>query len=173
MQKCTLLLFISLFVLNNLVLAHSIQFDITKDAPVVSINAYYSRTSPVANAGINIYAPGEKQPYQRGRTDKQGYFAFLPSSEGDWIFEIDDQHGHRDKVTISIDEVFMKGEPKVEESPKEKTKESPAIPVEPDKTKGASGIPTIYKLLIGLALIFGITGIYYGLRARQSLKKRD
>ncbi|MFO8001517.1 MAG: hypothetical protein R6U46_09745 [Marinilabilia sp.] len=171
MTKSILIFFLSVFVLNNPVMAHSTHTEVTKHAPLVSVNAYYSQTSPVAGADVIIFAPGEDQPYQTGQTDSRGYFAFVPSAAGDWIFEIDDEQGHKKRVSISVDEAFLKGGDHVEESPKDKSEESPDALTEEDKTGAPSGIPFVYKLLFGLALIFGITGIYYGMRARQSLKK--
>ncbi|MFW6370725.1 MAG: hypothetical protein ACOC10_05905, partial [Bacteroidota bacterium] len=52
------------------------------------------------------------------------------------------QHGHRNKVTISIDEDFLKGETKAENPPAEKPEESTTTPAEDDQT----GSPATYPL---------------------------
>ena len=173
MVRSTLMVIVGLFVLGPLASAHSIQFEIKKHAPVVSVKAFFSQTSPLASASVNIYAPGEDQPYQTGRTDKRGFFAFVPSVAGDWVLEIDDEQGHRHKANISIDENFIKGITAEEESPEDEGDETAAAPVMEEKTVSHGGIPLFYKIIFGLALIFGITGIYYGVRARQSAGKTE
>lgn len=164
---------VAFFVLGQIASAHSIQFDIKKHAPVVSVNAFFSQTSPLAGTSVNIYAPGEDQPYQTGQTDRRGFFAFVPSVAGDWVFEIDDEQGHRHKANISIDENFIKGITAGEESPEDEAEETAAAPVAEEETISPAGIPLFYKIIFGLALIFGITGIYYGVRAKQSTEKTE
>lgn len=183
MSKFVSILFISLFVLNASSFGHSIQVDIIRHAPVVSVKASYSPTSPVADTGVNVYEPDKDQPYQTGHTDQQGYFIFLPATSGNWIFEIDDQHGHKKRTTISIDENFIKGvaaeqvlrEEREEESSVNTVKEAkePATPSPEEKAGSIADMPFVFKLISGLALIFGVTGIYYGMSSRKLLKKRD
>ncbi len=150
--------------------AHSINFEVTRHAPAVSVNAYFSRTSPLAGAGVVIFAPGEDQPYQTGRTDRQGFFVFIPSLAGDWVFEIDDERGHRDRVNISIGESFIFGGPGEKGFADDDPDESYALPVE-EETVSTAGIPFFYRIVFGLSLIFGITGVFYGIRAKQSASK--
>ncbi|MBS3808318.1 MAG: hypothetical protein KGY60_12500 [Bacteroidales bacterium] len=144
-----------------------------KHAPVVSVKAYFSQASPLASASVNIYAPGEDQPYQTGRTDRRGFFAFVPSVAGEWIFEIDDEQGHRHQANIIIDKNFIKGMAAEEEPPEDEADKTAATPVAEEETDSPAGIPLFYKILFGLALIFGITGIYYGVRAKQSAEKTE
>jgi nickel transport protein len=171
MKKFILVFFFSLFVLNNSVSAHSIHVEVTKHAPFVSVNTYYSKISPATNVSVSIFAPGENQPYQTGKTDRQGYFVFAPSVAGDWVFEIDDETGHKNKISIAIGDDFIDGGTGVEAPLEENAEESSATPVREKGDISIAKIPFIYKLLFGLALIFGLTGIYYGARSRQSLKK--
>lgn len=184
MSKFVSILFFSLFVVNPSVFGHSIQIDITRHAPLVSVKASYSPTSPLADVGIKVYAPEEDHPFQTGHTDKQGYFVFYPTTPGNWVYEIDDQHGHKKRTTISIDENFLKGvsgkrksreegeeEKSSVETVKEEKKTAPPSPEE--KTTSIAEMPFVYKLILGLALIFGVTGFYYGMSSRKSLKKRD
>ena len=173
MARSIPMIIVALFVLGPAAYAHSIQFEIKKQAPVVSVHAFFSETSPLAGSSVTIYAPGEDQPYQTGQTDRQGFFAFVPSVAGEWVLEIDDGHGHMHEANISIDENFMKGGTAGEESPKDEGEESDAAPVMGEKTVSPAGIPLFYKIIFGLALIFGITGIYYGVRAKQSAAKTE
>ncbi|TVR68848.1 MAG: hypothetical protein EA408_13105 [Marinilabiliales bacterium] len=160
------------FALGATAAAHSINFEVTRHAPAVSVNAYFTRTSPLAGASIVVYAPGQDQPYQTGRTDRQGYFSFIPSVAGDWVFEIDDGRGHRDRLEISVGESFISGVYE-EEAAADEQEEVPAGPVVETEVVSPAGIPMFYRIIFGLALIFGITGIFYGIRARQSASKTE
>ena len=173
MSRSTFIIIAALFALEPIVSAHSIHFEITRHTPVVSVNAYFTRTSPLAGANVVIYAPGGDQPYQTGQTDRRGFFVFLPSVAGEWVFEIDDKQGHRNRVTISVDESFINGLTTNEVSPKEEAEESYNPPVLEEETASPGRIPLFYRVLSGLALIFGITGIFYGIRAKQSAAKKE
>ena len=173
MARSILMVIVGLFMLGPAASAHSIQFEINKQAPVVSVHAFFSETSPLAGSSVNIYAPGEDQPYQTGQTDKRGFFAFVPSVPGDWVLEIDDGQGHMHKANISIDENFIKRNNPGGESQEDEAEESGAEPVMGEETVSSAGIPLFYKVIFGLALIFGITGIYYGMRAKQSATKNE
>lgn len=173
MVKPTLMLMVALFALGSTAAAHSIHLEITRNAPLVSVQANFSKTSPMVDAGVVIYAPGADQPYQTGRTDRRGFFTFMPSVAGDWVFEVDDDRGHRKRVNISVDESFISGLT-AEEEPQEGAAE------EDDTEPGAEEEPLIsanthffYRLVTGLALIFGISGIFYGIRTRQSATKKE
>lgn len=165
------ILVFSLFVLSYSVSAHSVHVEATKNAPFVSVNTYYSKTSPAKDVSVSIYAPDENQPYQTGKTDRQGNFVFVPSVAGDWILEIDDNQGHKNKINIAVGEDFINGNTGVETPPEEKAEESFAKPAKEEENISIADIPFIYKLLFGLALIFGLTGFYYGVRSKQLLKK--
>lgn len=173
MLKPTLVLMVALFALGITAGAHSIHIEVTRNAPVVSTHAWFSRTAPVADAVVAIYAPGSDQPYQTGRTDKRGFFAFVPSVAGDWIFEVDDQRGHRKKVNISVDEGFISGFAEEEESPEDAAAEEGATPVVKEEALKPYGTGFYYRLITGLALIFGLSGIFYGIRTRQSAIKKE
>ncbi len=172
MLKSTLLVFAAFIASGLTAAAHSINFEVERHAPAVSVHSYFTRTSPLAGASVVIYAPGEDQPYQTGRTDRRGFFVFVPSVAGDWVFEIDDERGHRDRLEISIDENFVRGVTGREELPEEEAEDHYAEPAEKE-TVSAARIPFFYRVVFGLALIFGITGVFYGIRAKQSASKTE
>ncbi len=173
MSRATLMFIAVFFATALTAAAHSINFEITRHAPVVSVNAYFTRTSPLAGASVLVYAPGQDQPYQTGRTDRQGFFAFIPSVAGDWVFEIDDERGHRDRLEISVTGGFISGVPEEEADIADEQEEVPAEPVAEEETVSPAAIPFFYRVVFGLALIFGITGIFYGIRARQCASKTE
>ncbi len=173
MSRSTLLVIVAFFAMGLTAAAHSINFEITKHAPLVSVNAYFTRASPLADASVVIYAPGQDQPYQTGRNDRQGFFVFVPSLAGDWVFEIDDERGHRDRVEVSIDENFITGVTAEKETPEDEAEESYVAPVVEEETISPVSIPFFYRVVFGLALLFGITGVFYGIRAKQSASKME
>lgn len=173
MIKPTLILMAALFALGTTAAAHSIHLEITRSAPLISVQASFSKTSPMADAGVVIYAPGSDQPYQTGRTDKRGFFAFVPSVAGDWSFEVDDERGHRKMVNISIDQSFISGLAAAEESPEDVAAEKDAAPGVEEETLKPYGTGFYYRLVTGLALIFGVSGIFYGIRARKTAINKE
>jgi nickel transport protein len=142
---------------NSGALAHVINFETSVTPPVVVVNAYFTATSPVGEALVEIFAPGNERPYQTGRTDQSGNFAFLPDRPGEWSLSIDDERGHIDMVIVTVTDSFFVAAPAAEFSK-----------VSPEK-----GLSNLYRALFGLTLIFGLTGIIYGLKAKQALKRKD
>ncbi len=177
--------------------AHSIRFDVTEHPPVVTVHAYFSMTSPVADASVEVFAPGRDVAYQHGRTDRAGYFAFVPSGTGEWIVRVDDERGHRGRTVVRITDAFFQPEqaeevladpaagarsaddspagaqsaddmPSAASASEDRAGRTPATGESPDQTSAYSmdDIPLGYRILLGLALIFGVTGFWYGIKAR-------
>jgi hypothetical protein len=143
-------------------LAHGVTVDVSIEGGVVILGVSYSPTQPLADASVIIYSPAEPEnEWQTGRTDKTGHFAFVPDAKGEWSIIIDDQKGHMKKTTIA----FTPDLP--EES--EITEETLTKPVDP----AGNGLNTTHKIVIGLALFIGITGLFYGLKARQEGKQSN
>ncbi len=153
-----IILYLVLFLCSSAtVMAHAINFETSVRPPVVVVNAYFTATSPVGEALVEIFAPGNEQPYQTGRTDKSGNFAFLPDRSGEWSLKIDDERGHIDMVVVAVQDSFFDA----------------ASLVDTSKVSPEKGLSNLYRVLIGLALIFGLTGVIYGLKAKQALTNKD
>jgi uncharacterized GH25 family protein len=168
MKKLILCFPFILLAFNATVIAHGIHFETTRHAPVVIVRAYFTRTSPVADAAVMISAPGEREPYQHGRTDKDGYFAFIPGKSGSWIISVDDETGHADKVIVSISEDFFEGTGSAG-IPENKSHDHAEI----SHMEHEGGFPLSYRIVSGLALIFGLTAILYAAKVKQELKRKD
>lgn len=184
--------------------AHGINFEISQRSPVVTVYAYFSRTSPVGDASVTIMAPGLDLPWQTGRTDKSGHFAFIPDQIGEWRIMVDDERGHRGRAMVTISRLFfnedhheaVNGDGSASEIAQIGLKEKH---IEQDTTeritktvtrtiskiddvhhdhieknvmekKLNNQIPILYRIVFGLSIIFGITGIWYGLTARKALR---
>lgn len=163
MIRTLILLVLASLAFSNAAMAHAIRFDVDKHPPAVKVQAYFSATSPLVDAMVQVYAPGGETPYQSGRTDRAGYFAFIPDESGEWTLEVDDERGHRNRTVINVTGGFFEGEPM-----KEEVEGVPVAMETPPQT--TNEIPLVYRIIFGLALIFGLTGIFYGMRARQSQK---
>jgi len=82
----------------------------------------------------------------------------VPDMEGEWTFVVDDRKGHMNRTAVAV----LPDMPEEREITEDEVVES----AEPS----GNGLSKIHKIIIGLSLIFGITGIFYGLKARQGPK---
>lgn len=163
MKKLALLCIIfSMFLCK--VNAHGIHIDYSFDYPVAKLNVYFSKTSPVRNADVSVFAPDSEELFISGKTDNDGNFEFNPSVPGNWTVKVDDGMGHRRTSVINIADF----------SPETEVEEVQVV--EEDHAHFDSDhhhhhdnchIPMIYKLIFGLAIIFGISGFWYGLKSRK------
>lgn len=165
LSRAVFLFILVLFSFSTETQAHGINFETAQESPVVIVKAYFSRASPVAGALVEVYAPGDEQPYQTGRSDAEGYFAFLPDRLGEWSVRVDDERGHAGRVAIAVSASFFEHDDAAEEAVMPMSEKETAIAEE-------KGLSTFYKVVIGLVLIFGLTGIIYGVKAQQALKNR-
>jgi nickel transport protein len=160
-----------LLCINSLVFAHRMNLETERHAPAVTVKASFSRTAPVAGARVEIYAPGSDRPFQTGRTDTGGNFAFLPDNPGTWKAIIDDERGHTGQVLISLLEDFFEG-PGHEAMPETESPEV-SIPRADLVEHSAAEIPLLYRVIFGLSVIFNITVLAWVFRIRQEINSRD
>ncbi|MFO7615480.1 MAG: carboxypeptidase-like regulatory domain-containing protein [Bacteroidales bacterium] len=171
-MKKTLILLVFLFALTsfNHVSAHGIHVDYSFSYPSVSLNVYFSKTSPVVDADVSIFSPVSGDVFVSGKTDKDGNFAFNPDVPGEWTVKVDDGMGHRKTVLIAIEDF---SDPLVSESVHNEGDEIHSHDPghvhdhDHDHITGHDQIPLVYKIIFGLALIFGLAGVWYGLKARK------
>lgn len=145
-------------------MAHGINLSVVYEPPVVIVKAAFAPTEMVVDAAVIIYLPGEgEEVFQRGRTDRSGNFAFIPDREGEWIYFVDDEQGHRRRITIEVSEDFFAG--------REEEADEPEATILEDGIFGT--IPPIFRIVLVFSLLFGITGIYYGLKAGKVEKEGE
>ena len=121
--------------------AHDLETTVTLAAPAVIVRATYGGAEPVAFANIKVLAPGA-QEFQNARTDRRGYFSFVPDSGGDWRVIVDDEEGHRAEAAVKVPQPF-----------------GAAAPPEARASR-------LERAALGLAVIFGLTGFWYGFKKR-------
>lgn len=128
--------------------AHSVGYTILKNG--VGMKVFYEdvEKTPMSYAEVKIYSPEDKNiEFQSGVTDKNGCFVFYPDRTGKWKIEINDGMGHGIIKEIEISEDLI---PKVETT---------------------SQLPLWKKILYGISIIFGFTGVLFYILATKKVKK--
>ncbi len=149
------ILYTTLFLLLPLtVYSHGMHVSVNKSFPAVTVSATYMGNEPVSYASILVYSPADNETeYQNGRSDAAGMFAFIPDRAGKWKFVIDDEMGHMKEVEIDVSEEFFSNPEK--------------------ETLTESGDNTLLRLLAGLGILLGLTGIFFWIKAHRLLKERE
>jgi len=129
---------------------HGVEIRTELQPPVVLAFAPYSGGGPLASGDIRIMAPAGEEPYQTGKTDPNGVFAFRPDAAGIWQIEVDDGMGHHGGHEITLDASFFEGAAA--------TPETPAGEEAGDAT--GSGPPWT-QVILGVVLILGLTVVAY------------
>ena len=67
----------------------------------VALRAYFANGEVLAYAQYDVYSPGDPRiPHQRGRTDRDGWLAFVPTTPGAWRVKVVDGTGHGLDVVV-------------------------------------------------------------------------
>jgi len=140
------LLILGLCMVHSPLYAHGIKYSLGSGGIV--IHASFDNNQPARELFVTIFAPGSSDKYQTGKTDLNGRFVFFPDRPGDWEVLVFDQTGHRLEIKIPVNE---------------------AMKVEKDM-EGCS-IPLYLKVVIGIAIIFGIFGFICMLKCTYPKKE--
>jgi nickel transport protein len=117
--------------------AHSIQYEVKQTG--VAVRAYYSASDPAAYSQYELRGPGDEEAHQTGRTDRNGYLAFVPDRPGIWRVQVwgESSHGfHGVSTDVKVDQAL--------------NVESFSKPL----------VATHTKLVTGVSLAFGLFGLY-------------
>ncbi|MCW5963329.1 MAG: hypothetical protein KIT83_04760 [Bryobacterales bacterium] len=133
------------------VTAHDLQTKVRQQPPFVVVEATYDGEEAACFLAVRVLAPEERQPaadaFQTGRTDRDGRFVFLPNRPGLWKVSVDDEMGHRATQEVTVTN-------------------APAPPTSP--AEGTGGRTNSDKLLVGLSVLFGVTGLLMAWLSRRS-----
>jgi len=133
-----------------LLYAHGVTSKIDTGGIVVS--AMYDTGEPMDYARVTVSAPGANLKFQSGRTDRNGKFCFFPDVSGDWKVVVDDEMGHRLEVNVTVDK---------------------AMALRANHENGNSGpsfLTRCEKAVMGVSIIFGISGILFWWKGRKTKK---
>jgi nickel transport protein len=143
-----LILVVPLVFFQNAALAHTVNYDVQQKG--MAVRVFYSANDPASYSEYEVYGPGDTLPHQTGRTDKNGFVAFVPERPGIWTIKVlgESSHGFHGVTT----------EVKVNEGLNLASFSKPLV-------------ATWTKLLTGISVIVGIFGIYAFIRSRKSGSK--
>jgi len=128
-----------------IIFAHGVNAEIINKG--IGISARYDDNSPISFAETKIFSPNNmKIPFQEGLTDKNGTFVFLPDRPGNWKIIVNDGMGHGIVKIIKINSI------------------------EKFKQKHSASLSLWNKILIGLSVIFVITGILQYIKIKKALE---
>ena len=147
-RKCVVLIATLVVLLPSPLLAHGVKGSVKEGGFVVT--AQYDTGEAMSYARVKISAPDAKFLFQSGRTDRNGRFCFFPDVAGDWQVVVDDKMGHRLEVMVPVDE---------------------AKELKTDKQAGGSAESSLSryeKALMGLSIIFGLSGIFFWWKGKKS-----
>lgn len=131
-----------LYFMIGTIWAHGVVYEVKEDKTVM-IKVNYDDGEPMSYAEVEIFSPSdEKVEYQNGRTDKNGCFAFLPNEAGEWKVKVNDGMGHGVVTNIQV-------------------KEGMKVDIL------HHGFPRWQKLITGISIIWGLTGLIFYFRFRK------
>lgn len=116
----------------------------------IAVRAYFPDGEVLAYAQYEVYSPADpKLPHQKGRTDRDGWLAFVPAAPGAWRVKVIDQTGHGLDVAI------------------EAARKPGAVPVASSGAAPASTVAFVLRPLVGLVAIAGVFGALLALHRRK------
>lgn len=124
--------------------AHSVHHDVHEEA--IAVRVFYSVDDPAALAEYELFGPGDRDPHQTGRTDRNGFVGFAPDRAGTWTLKVrgDSSHGfHGVTMEIEVDHALHL--------------ESFSKPL----------VSAYVKLVTGVGIAFGLFGLYAMWAARR------
>lgn len=73
------------------------------------VEAKYVGGEVMSFAKVTVTAPQSDKPFQTGRTDRNGKFAFVPDAPGTWQVVADDEMGHRLTMAVEVPAASLVG----------------------------------------------------------------
>lgn len=122
--------------------AHSLNFS-AQPASAVIVELRYADGSPFSYESAEVYRPAETVPFLAGRTDANGRLAFVPDRAGDWRVRAFSEDGHGGDFTVAA-------------NPDDRS----PVP--------STGLGAVGGLTVGLAVIFGLFGLWSVFMRRKS-----
>jgi nickel transport protein len=87
--------------------AHSIHYEVQQAG--MTVRAFYSENDPASYSRYELFGPGDKEPHQTGRTDRNGFVSFFPDRAGVWKLQVwgESSHGfHGVSTQITVDKAL-------------------------------------------------------------------
>jgi len=136
------ILIVMTLMMTTVAFGHGVEYSTFQGG--VGIQVAYDHGAPMAASTVAVYAPADQEnPFLQGVTDKHGRFVFAPDAPGEWRVEVEDATGHGLVQHITVSQEMI-----------------PEIHEEHHLSLGQ-------QILMGISIIFGITGIGYYVSARK------
>lgn len=135
--------------------AHDLQTKTFQVDGLVVLEVSFEGTEKASFVSIEVIGPTDGSPkgdaFQTGRTDAEGRFVFMPNRDGEWLIMIDDEMGHKAAEVVKINS------------------SASGTSSAPDATGAAAptGRSTTDRIIIGLSVIFGLTGLLAAYTSRR------
>ncbi len=89
--------------------AHEVLHEVQRGR-AVAVRAYYADGEPFAYCEAEVFSPADPRiPWQKGRTDRRGFVAFVPDVAGAWRVRVADTTGHGLVVDVAVDGATLAG----------------------------------------------------------------
>jgi nickel transport protein len=80
--------------------AHETLHEVAR-GKAIAVKAYFVDGEVLAYTAYEVFSPTDPRiPYQKGRTDRSGWLAFVPDAPGKWRVKVIDDTGHGLDVQI-------------------------------------------------------------------------
>jgi len=142
MKPTKWLILLTVYLTTSLALGHGIEHTIFEGG--VGVTAHYEDGNPLAGKSVTVYSPLSDNPFQQGHTDNNGTFIFAPDEPGTWRIEVIDETGHGIMEEIQITNEMV------------------------PETELDHDMATSQKILLGVSLIFGLTGIGFYVTGKKN-----
>jgi nickel transport protein len=89
--------------------AHEVLHSIER-GKAIAVKAFFADGEVLAYTEYQVFSPADPRiPYQKGRTDRSGYLAFVPDVPGAWRVKVTDATGHGLDVVVDVAAVGAQG----------------------------------------------------------------
>ncbi len=124
--------------------AHTVNYEVQQKG--IAVRVFYTAKDPASYSEFEVFSPDGTLPHQTGRTDRNGFAAFVPDRPGIWKIKVlgESEHGFHG-VTIDV---------KVDEAVNLESFSKPLVAMSA-------------KLITGVSLIVGVFGFYAFIRSRK------
>lgn len=84
--------------------AHEVVHEVRREA-AVAVRIAYADGEPLAYAAYELWSPADPAvPHAKGRTDRNGWLAFVPDAGGAWRLKVVDGGGHGIDARVDVGE---------------------------------------------------------------------
>jgi len=82
--------------------AHEVLHSIER-GKAIAVKAFFADGEVLAYTEYQVFSPADPRiPYQKGRTDRSGYLAFVPDAPGAWRVKVTDSTGHGLDLAVDV-----------------------------------------------------------------------